>query len=115
MRIAAYIFIAIGFLFIASSGYDEIRGVTHGGRRSSYPKIVTKEGAPEAFRNIMNSRWLIASLVLFAGVVVYMIDRGQEKSDPMAPDSEENINEELRQDELDEKMKKEKEQREHVE
>jgi hypothetical protein len=44
-----------------------------------------------------------------------MIDKGQDSVDPMSPDSDEKIDDELRKDELDEEMKKEKEQHEHPE
>ncbi len=44
-----------------------------------------------------------------------MIDRGQEKNDPMSADSDEKIDEELRKDELDGEKNEQKEQSKHPE
>jgi hypothetical protein len=48
-------------------------------------------------------------MLVIAGVIANVIDRSQEKCDPISPDSDENIDEELRQDESDRRTKKEKE------
>jgi hypothetical protein len=56
----------------------------------------------------MTYHWAYASVVLIAGIIVCMIDRGLEKADPMAPDADGNIDDELQKDELDgQAMKKE--------
>jgi len=44
--------------------------------------------------------------MLLLGFFAFMIDSGQEKVDPMAPDADKNIDDELRQDELDERAMK---------
>ena len=110
MRIVSYILIAAGILLLASAGYDELRGSTHApsGRyhRTSY--TITKNGNPEEFHDAMTYHWFYASMLLIAGLIAFMIDKGQDKVDPMSPDADENIDEELRRDEMDEALKKEK-------
>jgi hypothetical protein len=125
MRILSYILIAAGILLLASAGYDEFRGVTHapsryGGRYSIVSRgwsheILTKKGKPEDFHNAMVYHWFYASMLLCTGFILFMIDKGQDSVDPMSPDSDEKIDDELRKDDLDEEMKKEKEQHEHPE
>ena len=108
MRVFSYILIAVGVLLLISDGLDESRGITHSpsGRRYYSHHIIIKQSAPEEFRNAMTYHWVWSSMLVIAGVIANMIDRSQEKADPMAPDSDENIDEELRQDELDEQAKK---------
>ena len=48
-------------------------------------------------------------LFSLAGVILFMIDRGQEKVDPMSADLNEKIDEELKKDELDGEKNKQKE------
>ena len=119
MRIFSYILIALGVLLFASAGYDEFRGSTRspsGGRYTNYSHYtITKETKPEEFHNAMTYHWSYASLLVIAGVIVYFFDKGQEKVDPMSSDSDENIDEELRKDELDEKLKTENEKHKHPE
>ena len=109
MRILSYILVALGVLLFVSAGYDEFRGSTHSpsGRYGGYSHYtITKQTNPEAFHDAMTYHWFYASLLVIAGVIAYMVDKGQEKADPMASDSDENIDEELRKDELDEEAKK---------
>ena len=47
-------------------------------------------------------------MLLIAGFIAYMIDKGQDRVDPMSSDADENIDDELRKDEMDEEVKKEK-------
>jgi len=119
MRILAYILIAVGILLFASAGYDEIRGSTRspsGGKYTGYTHYtITRQADPEQFRNAMTYHWAYASILVAAGVIAYFIDRGQEKSDPMSPDSDKDVDEELRKDELDEQTEKERGQHEHPE
>ena len=110
MRIASYFLMAFGILMLASVGYDEYRGITHAPSsrytgHSHYP--ISRQAKPEEFHNAIVVHLTRSFLLLLAGVIMFVIDRGQEKVDPMAPDTDENIDEELRQDELDEReMKK---------
>jgi hypothetical protein len=107
---------AAGLLLLASAGYDQYRGITHapsgGGTRysaflSSSHEVLTKAGNPEYFHNAIVCHTARSFLVLLMGFILFMIDRGQDKVDPMAPDADEHIDEELRKDELDgEAMKK---------
>ncbi len=110
MRIGSFIIMAAGLLLLASAGFDEYRGLTHapsgGGSRysaflSSSHEIITKAGKPETFRNAMACHWARSFVFFMAGFILFRIDRGQEKVDPMAPDADENIDEALRQDEQD--------------
>jgi hypothetical protein len=108
MRISSYLLLLVSVLMFASAGYDEYRGITHIRASRGLPEIITKTSNPEQFHNAMTYHWAYASVILIAGIIVYMIDRGLEKADPMAPDADENIDAELRKDELDGKaMKKE--------
>lgn len=109
MRIGSFILMAFGILLLASASYDEYRGITHapsgGGSRysaflSSSHEIITKASKPEYFHNAMVCHWAQSFMVLMMGFVVFMIDRGMDKVDPMAPDADANIDEELRNDEM---------------
>ena len=112
MRIFAYILIAVGLLLFASAGYDEYRGSTRspsGGRYTGYSHYtITRQAKPEEFHNAMTYHWFYASMLVIAGVIAYMIDRGQEKCDPLSADSDEQIDDELRKDELVEKEQSQK-------
>ncbi len=108
MRIFSYLLLLVSVLMFVSAGYDEYRGITHIQAPRSLPEIITKTSNAEQFHNAMTYHWAYASVVLIAGIIVSMIDRGLEKADPMAPDADANIDVELRKDELDGKaMKKE--------
>lgn len=112
MRIVSYIFVLVGILLLASAGYDEFRGSTRT-PTSEYDPIsdtVTKNSKPEVFHNAMTYHWFYAFMLLGAGGIAYWIDKGQDKVDPMSPDKDENIDDKLRKDEMDEKMKKKEEQ-----
>jgi len=110
MRIASYFFMAFGILLLACVGYDEYRGITHApsSRYTSYSHYsISKQAKPEEFHNAIVVHLTWSFLMLFLGLIAFMIDRGQDKVDPMAPDGDENIDEELRKDELEgEAMKK---------
>jgi hypothetical protein len=90
---------AAGVFAMASNSYDEFRGVTRApsmrvGRGSSfdYPReILNKKGKPEDFHNAMTYHWAYASMILFAGIIAFKIDKGQEHVDPMSPDSDKKL------------------------
>jgi hypothetical protein len=114
MRILSYILMAAAILLLANAGYDEFRGVTHApsmGRRYSVSsrEIIRKESDPGNFHNAMVYHWFYAMMLFLGAVIAFVIDRGQERVDPLSPDADEKIGEELREDELE--MKKEKEKR----
>jgi hypothetical protein len=117
MRIVSYIIVAVAISLLASAGYDEFRGSTHAptGRYNRISYAITKNGNPEEFHNAMVVHLCRSLLFLLAGVILFMINRGQEKVDPMSADSNEKIDEELTQDELDGEKNKQKEQRKHPE
>ena len=111
MRIASYFCMAFGIILLACVGYDEYRGITHApsSRYTGHSRYsISKQAKPDEFHNAIVVHLTRSFLLLLAGVILFMIDRGQEKVDPMAPDADENIDEELRKDELNERaMKKE--------
>jgi ribonucleotide reductase beta subunit family protein with ferritin-like domain len=122
VRILSYIVMVIGILMLVRFGYDEFRGITSAPsmtvmrRYSYYPHdILNKKDKPEEFRNAMKYHWIMSSMIVIAGFILFAIDRKQEALDPMSADSDENIDDELRHDELDEQMRKEKEQHKHPE
>jgi hypothetical protein len=86
MRIFSYLLVLIGILMFAHAGYDEYQGVTTIQAPRSLPEVVTKASRPEDFRGAMAYHWYYAFAVLIAGIIVYMIDRGLERADPMSPD-----------------------------
>lgn len=89
MRIVSYTLIAVGLLLFAKAGYDEYRGVTHSprGRYTSYTHYtITKQAQPEQFHNAMTYHWAYAGILAIAGVIALLIDKGQERADPMSPD-----------------------------
>jgi hypothetical protein len=110
MRIVSYILVVVGILLSASAGYDEFRGSTRAstGRYSHSHYTITKKDNPEEFHNAMTYHWFYASMLLIAGFIAYMIDKGQDRVDPMSSDADENVDDELRKDEMDEELKKEK-------
>ena len=112
MRIFSYILIAVGLLLFASAGFDEYRGSTRSPSDHKYTGYshytITKQTKPEEFHNAMTYHWFYASMLVIAGVIAYMIDKGQEKCDPLSPDSDERIDDELRKDELVEKEQSQK-------
>jgi hypothetical protein len=95
--------VAVGILILASAGYDEFRGSTRAptGRHNRVSYTITKNGNSEEFHNAMVVHLSRSFLFSLAGVILFMIDRGQERVDPMSADSDEKIDEELRKDELD--------------
>ena len=111
MRIFSYLLVLIGILMFASAGYDEYRGITSIQAPRSLPEVVTKASKPDDFRGAMAYHWYYAFAVLIAGIVVYMIDRGLEKADPMSPEFAGN----KALDDWSDAMKKEEEQRKHPE
>lgn len=109
MRIASYFFLAFGILLLASVGYDEYRGITRApsSRYTGYSHYsISKQAKPEEFHNAITVHLTRSFLMLLLGFLAFMIDRGQEKVDPMSPDGDKNIDEELRKDELDERTMK---------
>ena len=110
MRFVSYILVAVGILLLVSAGYDEFRGSTRAptSRYNPISYTITKNGKPDEFRNAMTYHWFYASMLLIAGFIAYLIDKGQDRVDPMSSDADENIDDELRKDEMDEETKKEK-------
>jgi p-aminobenzoyl-glutamate transporter AbgT len=117
MRIISYILVVVGILLLARAGYDEFRGSTRTPTSKYNPisETVTKNGNPDVFHNAMTYHWFYASMIVIAGVIAYVVDKGQDKVDPMSSDADEKIDEELRKDELDEETKTEKERHKHPE
>jgi hypothetical protein len=121
MRILSYILMAVGILLLASAGYDECRGITHepskyGGRYSIVAsgwshEIIRKKTNPDNFHNAMVCHWVQASILLFAGFILFQIVKGQERVDPLSPDYAGN----KALDEWSDAMKKEEERRKHPE
>jgi hypothetical protein len=126
MHLLSYIVMAVGILLLAINSYDEIRGITRAPSRSassrysivtigSSHQIILKENTPDTFRNAMAYHWFRAVILVFAGFVMFKIDKGQERPDPTAPDADGKIDAELRKDELDEEMRKKNDKHKHPE
>jgi hypothetical protein len=87
MRLLSYILMAFGVFMLASAGYDEIRGSTRepSSKYNGYThNIITRENNSETFHNAMKYHWFYASMLIIAGVIAYLVDKGQEKSDPFS-------------------------------
>lgn len=112
MRTISYILLLVGIVLLAHAGYNEFRGSTRTPTSKYNPtsETVTKAGNPEVFRNAMTYHWFYAFMLLGAGGIAYWIDKGQDKVDPMSTDKNENLDNELRKDEMDEEMKNKEEQ-----
>jgi hypothetical protein len=97
---------------LAIAGYDEVRGVTHAPSMGSLSGvgyshgIITRAGDPEDFHNAMTFHWFFASMLLGGGIILFVINKGQDAVDPTSADSDKNIDEELREDEQSEDSKK---------
>jgi len=109
MRLFSYLLVLVGILMFASAGYDEYQGTTSIKAGRSIREVVKKASQPESFRGAMAYHWYYAFAVLMAGIIVYMIDRGLERADPMSPDFAGN----KALDDWSDAMKKEEEQRKH--
>lgn len=110
MRIFSCLLVLISILMFASAGYDEYWGITTIRVGRSLPEVVRKTSEPESFRGAMAYHWYYAFAVLVTGIIAYMIDRGQEKADPMSPDFAGN----KALDDWSDAMKKEEERRKHL-
>ena len=117
MRIFSYLLMLFGILALAGSGYDEYHGATHspsnGANRYSSltgsDDLLLKASNPEQFHNAMLVHWFRSSSVLLLGVILFMINRGQDKVDPMSPDYAGNKD----LDDWSDELKKDEEQRKH--
>lgn len=104
MRIVAYFFLIYSLLLFVSAGYDQYRGVTYGPTRLH--ERITRNHDPENFRRALTCHWFFGFLMLGTGLVAFFIDKGYDKVDPLLPDSDPKIDEELREDQLAELKRK---------
>jgi hypothetical protein len=83
LRLLSFLLIAVGACLLALAGFDQFRG-----RTRSPIDATNTVGArnPDEFRHAMAYRWLRATLLLTAGVVLLRIIRAQERSDPSSPE-----------------------------
>jgi hypothetical protein len=111
MRIFSYLLLLVSVLMFASAGYDEYRGITRIQVGRGLPETILKKSNLEQFHNAMTYHWAYAIVVLIAGILVYTINRGMERADPLSPDFAGN----KALDDWSDAMKKEEEQRKHPE
>ena len=78
MRTISYILVVVGILLLARAGYDEFSGSTRTPTSKYNPisETVTKNGNPDAFHNAMTYHWFYAFMLLGAGGIAYLIDKG---------------------------------------
>lgn len=89
MRIFSYILMVIGILLLANAGYDEFRGntrISHGRYTGHY--TITREASPEKFHDAIVYHTSFALLLLIAGFIACLVDKGQEKADPLSTDTD---------------------------
>jgi len=103
----AFLFILAVFL-LASTTYDEHRGITVPPDRFAVLGEVRKDDDPKQFRSIMTYKWIRGSLFLIAWSALVGIRRRMDKLDPFSPNFAGNA--EL--DELGRDLDKEEKQRE---
>jgi hypothetical protein len=84
MNILAYFLIVVGALCFAVVGYDEYRGVTES--PSEMPGDIHKQSEPENFHNAIVCHSYYASAFLFLGILMLVVDKSMDKSDPESPD-----------------------------
>lgn len=84
MNILAYFLIVVGILLFGSIGYDELRGVTSS--PTDTPGDISKQGEPENFHNAIVCHCYYAGAFLFLGILMLVIDKSVDKSDPESPD-----------------------------
>lgn len=83
MRFLTILLIAGGAFLLARAGFDQFRGRTHSPIDATH--TVEARNSDE-FRHAMAYRWLSATTLLTAGVVLLRIIRAQERSDPSSPE-----------------------------
>jgi hypothetical protein len=89
MNILAYFLIVLGVLQFASIGYDEYRGVTSSpsdGSPTVLPATIHKQSEPENFHNAIVCHSYYAFAPLLLGVLMLVVDKRMDKSDPESPD-----------------------------
>jgi hypothetical protein len=89
MNILAYFLIVLGVLQFASIGYDEYRGVTRAPANSRIgilPGRISKESEPENFHNAIVCHSYYAFAPLFLGILMLVVEKRMDKSDPESPD-----------------------------
>ncbi|MCX6895554.1 MAG: hypothetical protein NTZ16_08690 [Verrucomicrobia bacterium] len=89
MNVFAYFLIIAGALQFASIGYDEYRGVTRAPMYSRFgilPGGISKKAEPEKFHNAIVCHCYNASAFLFLGILIVVVGKRMDKSDPMSPD-----------------------------
>ena len=84
MNALAYLLIVVGALYFAAIGYDEYRGITSG--PSDTPEDIQQQSHPETFHNAIVCHVFYASASVFLGILMLLIDRHMDKSDPESPD-----------------------------
>jgi hypothetical protein len=89
MNVLAYLLIIAGALQFASIGYDEYRGATQApsdGSAMILPGLIQKQSEPEIFHNAIVCHCYYASAFLFLGILMLVIGKRMDKSDPESPD-----------------------------
>jgi hypothetical protein len=89
MNVLAYFLIIVGALQFASIEYDEYRGVTRepsNSRVGILPGGISKRSEPENFHNAIICHCYYATAFLFLGILMVVVDKSMDKSDPESPD-----------------------------
>jgi hypothetical protein len=90
MNYFAYFLIVVGALLFASIGYDEYRGITAAPSGDTsigvLPDTIIKNSNPEEFHNAIVCHCYFAFGFLSLGILMLIIDKCMDKSDPMSPD-----------------------------
>lgn len=89
MKILAYLLIVLGSIQLAIIGYDELRGVTSSpgdGSPTVLPGDIHKQSDPEGFHNAIVCHSYYALAPLFLGILMVVVEKRMDKSDPESPD-----------------------------
>ena len=89
MKFLAYFLIVLGSIQLAIIGYDVFRGVTSSPSDESptvLPDIIHKQNDPENFHNAIVCHSYYALAPLFLGILMLVVDKRMDKSDPESPD-----------------------------
>lgn len=86
MRIAAYIIIVIGLIFLSDAAMEAWSGEALAISPGSGARVVAAERSenPEEFKRIMSYQWIRASATLGGGLILLSFVRRADRMDPFA-------------------------------
>jgi hypothetical protein len=91
MRALSYILAIVGLWTLASAGYQQYHGITtepvmmgNGSLMFASGEIARKSN-PDGFHNAMTIHWVYGCLIVSSALILHLIIRGQDRTDPLSP------------------------------